>query len=169
MTGHPLPPGANTAEAAYGAGLLDAVVDPSDLTATLARALVALTFEEPAPVTTPLPSPPEARDDWEQVVASRTASRPTGAQLLDEIVAGSVPLHGADRTVAAGVGSVLGRRVVGVALAADRASMPTPAGFALLGRAAPAAAGMAQHELLVQKAAALVIPIQHTIKLEPLP
>jgi lysophospholipase L1-like esterase len=32
-----------------------------------------------------------------------------------------------------------------------------------------AAAGMAQHKALVQKAAALVIPIQHTIKIEPLP
>jgi lysophospholipase L1-like esterase len=32
-----------------------------------------------------------------------------------------------------------------------------------------AAAGMAQHKLLLQKAAALVIPIQHTIKIEPTP
>ena len=47
-----------------------------------------------------------------------------------------MPLHGADESVAARVGLLDGRRIVAVALAASRHRLLSPAGFALLARAA---------------------------------
>jgi acetyl-CoA carboxylase carboxyl transferase subunit beta len=136
MTGQELADGANTAEAAYDAGLVDAVAEPAAIRGLLARTLAVLDPDVPTALSSPVAGQPPERDGWQQVVASRTESRPSGAELLERILAGAIPLGAADDTVAALVGRLAGRRVVGVALAADRHTMPTPAGFAVLSRAA---------------------------------
>jgi acetyl-CoA carboxylase carboxyl transferase subunit beta len=136
MTERDLPSGANRAASAYDAGLVDLVVEPHGVAAMLGRALVALTRDEPESVAVPTAARPPVVDGWDQVLASRASDRPDGAMLLTRLLSSSVALRGADQTVAARVGQLAGRRVVGVALAAARATMPTPAGFALLSRAA---------------------------------
>jgi acyl-CoA carboxylase subunit beta len=142
MTGRDLAIGANTAQAAYDAGLVDAVVEPSDLESLLCRGLTALTEAE----ATSMPDAAEVRltpsDAWDHVVASRANDRRDGAELLTELLSDSVSLRAADDTVAARVGRLAGRRTVGVALAAGRGVMPTPAGFGLLARAAALAGSL---------------------------
>jgi acetyl-CoA carboxylase carboxyl transferase subunit beta len=139
MTGRALPEGSHTAESVHAAGLLDAVVPGEEVAAWLARALSALAPDAPAPVPAVRVEPPPARTGWEQVEASRTADRPSGAELLRSVLEGPVALQGADDTVAAAVGRLGGRRAVAVALGAQRAGRPTVAGYALLARAATVA------------------------------
>jgi acetyl-CoA carboxylase carboxyl transferase subunit beta len=82
------------------------------------------------------------RSGRDQVAASRERDRPGGRELLESLLAtGSpgdspVPVCGADDTVAAALGRLDGRRVLLVALAAARAGRATPAGYALMQRAA---------------------------------
>lgn len=142
MTGRELVPGANTAQAAYDAGLVDAVVEPTEVGSMLGRALTTLTREQPTPMTVETAGRPVPRDGWEQVQTSRTVDRPDGSQLLSDLLTNAVALRGADDSVAARVGLLAGRRVLGVALAAARNSMPTPAGFALLRRCAELAGAL---------------------------
>jgi acetyl-CoA carboxylase carboxyltransferase component len=142
MTGRDLAIGSNTAQAAYDAGLVDALLAPADVASALGRALATLTDEDPIPVTSGSGPPPEPRDGWEQVIASRTSDRPDGVHLLDQLLVDAVELRAADSTVAARVGRLAGRRTVGVALAATRGTMPTPAGFTLLARAAALAGSL---------------------------
>jgi acetyl-CoA carboxylase carboxyl transferase subunit beta len=142
MTGAELSSGGNRAASAYDAGLVDVVVEPSGVVAMLGRALTTLTRELPQPVSVPAAGPPPTRDGWEQVVASRSAERPDGAALLSRLLEAPVALHGSDQTVAVRIGRLAGRRVVGVAMAATRDTMPTPAGFGLLRRAADLAGAL---------------------------
>jgi acyl-CoA carboxylase subunit beta len=142
MTGRDLSSGANRAASAYDAGLVDLVVEPSGVAPMVGRALSTLTREAPAPVTIATAARPTAMDGWDQVIASRTVDRPDGATLLTKLLTDAIALHGADETVAARIGQLAGRRVVGVALAAAREVMPTPAGFALLTRAAALAGAL---------------------------
>ena len=136
MTGVAVPRGTNTAESAYAAGLLDAVVAPEQLATWLEQTLVALRPDDPQPTSPPVPVGVPDRGGWAQVEHSRTTQRPSGAELLDAMLGESVPLRGGDETVAAVAGRIAGHRVLGVALAARRASRPTPAGYELLCRAA---------------------------------
>jgi acetyl-CoA carboxylase alpha subunit len=138
MTGAALADNANTAEAMYYAGLVDLLVDPDEVTATLGQVLTALRPDDPAapPAAGSVAAAPPSRGAWEQVVASRTQPRPSGRELIEALLRDRIPLHGADETVVATVGRLSGRRVVGVALAADRSTMPTSEGFRLVARAA---------------------------------
>jgi acetyl-CoA carboxylase carboxyl transferase subunit beta len=142
MTGRELADGANTAEAAYAAGLVDALVDPADVAQTVGRALQALRPDLPQPAVAVPAGQPPACDGWDHVVASRNEPRPTGRELIEDLLADPFLLRAADDTVAAAVGRLLGRRVLAVALAADRSTMPTPAGFGLLRRVAELAGGL---------------------------
>jgi acyl-CoA carboxylase subunit beta len=138
MTGAALGDDANTAAALYDAGLVDLLVDPGDVTTTLARVLDALRPDSPAAQAAGdfVAAAPPSRDPWEQVVASRSEARPSGRDLIGASLTEHIPLRGPDETVVAAVGRLSGRRVVAVALAADRSTMPTPDGFRLLARAA---------------------------------
>lgn len=136
MTGRDLADGANTATAAYDAGLVDSVVPESEVITTIGRALGALNAERPVPTAKPGAAQPPARDGWEQVTESRLADRADGTGLIDALLVERVPLRGADETVAASIGRLAGRRVVAVALTSARSVMPTPAGYALLSRGA---------------------------------
>ncbi|HVS68624.1 MAG TPA: carboxyl transferase domain-containing protein [Mycobacteriales bacterium] len=136
MTGRELVAGANTAEAAYDAGLVDATGSHEAAGTWLATALRALAADEPEPLEAPAtPSPPQT-DGAEQFRASREVERPSGGDLIDRLLTDRVELRSSDPATRAVLGRLAGRRVVAVALAAVRGGMPAPAGFALLGRAA---------------------------------
>ncbi len=139
VTGVRPAPGSHTAESAFAAGLVDAVLPGEQVPAWLARALAAL-----APATTTTAPPPPfqesstagADDGWQQVNRAR-ARTVGGALLLARMLTDVVPLrarHG-DPTVAAVVGRLAGRPVVGVALAAQVGGRPTPDGYRLATRA----------------------------------
>lgn len=136
MTGRGLADGANTAASAYDAGLVDAVIPADEVIATVGRSLGALVADQPAPTGEPSVGQPPLRDAWDQVTASRLAERADGNGLIAALLSDRVPLRGADDTVGAAIGRLAGRRVVAVALTAERSVMPSPAGFALLTRGA---------------------------------
>jgi acetyl-CoA carboxylase alpha subunit len=140
MTGVTLHPGANTAESALAAGLLDAVAPGHEVVSLLGQVLRILDADEPAPVTEPRVSLEAARTGWDQVVESRETNRPTGEDLLTGMLDEWFPLRcTGDDSVFAAIGRLAGRRVCGVALARQRAGRVTPGGYDLLSRAAAAA------------------------------
>src|SRR4051794_30066400 len=142
MTGARLPEGANTAESALAAGLLDDVVDDGDVDAWIARALHVLrgrVSSGTVPVVAEVNAPD--RLGWAQVQHSRAISRPSGRELAAALLDDRVPLRGGGDSVEAWAGLLLGRSVVLVAVAGHRAGRATPAGYQLLRRAA----GLAGH------------------------
>lgn len=140
MTGRP--PTTSTAQAAYDAGLLDQLVDESQVNDALIANLNVLRPDQPEPATWTPPQRPASRDGWEQVTSSRSADRPGGSRKLVATVSPVAPLTGSDPAVTAVIGRVLGRGVVGVALSARRGDMPGPGGFRLLARAAELAGAL---------------------------
>jgi acyl-CoA carboxylase subunit beta len=140
MTGVAVPRVTYTSESAQEAGLLDAVVAPESLATWLENALVVLRPDDARPTPPPAPVAVPDLSGREQVAASRERDRPSGAELLEALLGGGdetqVGVCGADDTVAAALGRLGGHRVLVTALAARRAGRPTPAGFALLRRAA---------------------------------
>jgi len=139
MTGIALGPGANTAESALAAGLVDDVVAGDDVPARLDAILATLGPDRPEPLGLPTPVPVPSRRRWEQVAHSRQVGRLDGAALLGLLPgpgATTVPLLGGDHTVAAAVVRIAGRRMVVAAVAARRAMRVGPAGYRLLERAA---------------------------------
>lgn len=145
-TGALPPPDSHTAASAFRAGLVDAVCAPHEVAGWLGRALATLRatpdgFDTDGTVTDSngtggFPAG-RSRGGWEQVRAARSDPRPPAREILADLLAGGVGLHGPDRTVAARVGRLTaGGPAVGVALAADRGGQPSPAGYRLLTRAA---------------------------------
>jgi acetyl-CoA carboxylase carboxyl transferase subunit beta len=128
-------PDSHTAESAYGAGLVDALLPGDEVPGWLGRVLTALT-PEPQPSPEPAPVEVPQRSGWEQVQAAR-ARTTSGSDLLAELLTDQVDLRApaGDDTVAAAVGRLGGRPVVGVALAAQLGGRPTPDGYHLAARA----------------------------------
>jgi acetyl-CoA carboxylase carboxyl transferase subunit beta len=144
VLGAPLPEGSHTAESAYEAGLVDALLTPEEVGDWLARTLTALgrnatgsrpPHEESAE-RNPVAAGDEADEGGAQVARARRRDRPSGAALLARLVPDGVALRGADGTVAAVVGDLGGTPSVAVAVAAERGGRPTPAGYRLVQRAA---------------------------------
>ena len=128
--------GSHTASSAYAAGLVDAVLPGADVPAWIEATLAALSCSAvlaPAAVEADVPS---AGSGWEQVGRARGRTI-GGAALLATLLDGMVALRasGGDTTVAAGVGRLGGRSVVGVAVAAQLGGRPTPDGYRLATRA----------------------------------
>jgi acetyl-CoA carboxylase carboxyltransferase component len=125
----------HTAESAYAAGLVDALLDGPDVPTWIRRVLTALT-PEPLTVatTTPLVPPDVAGRVQVQRARSRTQG---GSELLGRVLTDVVALRapGGDTTVAAVVGRLSGRPVIGVAVAAEAGQRPTPSGYRLATRA----------------------------------
>jgi acetyl-CoA carboxylase carboxyl transferase subunit beta len=144
MTGELPGPDSHTAESAYAAGLVDAVLPRDQVAAWLEAALTALTptthdHQDSAPRDTGeslAQSPDDHGSGWEQVLRAR-ARTTSGAQLLGDLLTDRVPLRArlGDETVQAVVGRLEGRPVVGVALAAELGGRPTPDGYRLATRA----------------------------------
>lgn len=136
MTGTSLAAGSNTANAAYDAGLVDTVVPAGSVVELVGRALGLLDPDDGREVAAPPAAHPEPRDGWEQVLASRADARPDGATTIGRLMPDGIPLGSGDATVAVRLGRLAGARVVAVALAGTRSTMPGPAGFTVLSRAA---------------------------------
>jgi acetyl-CoA carboxylase carboxyl transferase subunit beta len=142
MTGRSLPEGGNTAEAAYVAGLVDALADHDEVGALLERALATLRADTAEPVKAPTPTATPTSTAAKQLAVSRDGDRPSGSALLDTLISEQIPLRSADGTTRAVIGRLAGRRVAAVALAGPRSAMPGPYGFALLARAAALAGAL---------------------------
>ena len=137
VTGTLPPLGSHTATSAAAAGLVDAVLPGADVPAWITRALRSLSAGDLLPLEAPPQRRLGKRSGWEQVQHAR-AERPGGAQLLSQLIGDGIDLRapGGDTTVAARVGRLAGRPVVGVATAAHPGDRPTPNGYRLLTRAA---------------------------------
>ena len=134
VTGVPVAPGSHTAESAFAAGLVDQVLEPSEVEGWVRGVLAAL-VDQPGPFEAGTAAQTgEPVTGWDQVQRARARTE-SGSQLLARLLTDRVPLAGADDTVAACLGRWAGRRVVGVALAAELGGRPTPAGYRLAARA----------------------------------
>ncbi len=135
VTGVPPAEGSHTARSAYDAGLVDAVLPGGAVVAWLEGVLSALT-PSPEDLRAPSSAIPEATPGSEQVRRAR-ARTVGGRRLLADLLEGAVPLRApsGDTTVAASLGRLGGRPVVGVALAAEVGGRPTPDGYRLATRA----------------------------------
>ena len=128
-------PDSHIAESAYAAGLVDALLPGEAVRAWIEGVLTALRNDARAAAPAPAVDLP-TRGGWEQVLVTR-ARTTGGSALLSDLLTDAVPLRapGGDATVAAVVGRLSGRPVVGVAVAADVRTRPTPAGYRLAARA----------------------------------
>jgi len=138
-TGRRLPPDSHTAESAFAAGLVDAVVDEDDEAAWVEAALGLRDL--PLPVRFGETHAVAGGTAWDEVLAARAAGRPSGWDWAALLCESWVDFHGVDPVVRAGLASVDGQRTVVVAF--DRHAVdgrPTPAGFRLARRAIDLAA-----------------------------
>ena len=125
----------STAERAFAAGLVDALLEPDDACGWIDTALGL------APL--PLPrrrQPPDYEGSdgtaWGELQLARSADRPTGIDWAADLCSSWTELGGADPVVRAGLATMAGQRLVVVA--SDRFARdgrPGPAGFRLAQRA----------------------------------
>jgi acetyl-CoA carboxylase carboxyl transferase subunit beta len=130
-------PDSHNATSAFKAGLVDAVVAPSDVAAWLQRALSVLTTPvRPSAGNLPPQRPAEATTGWVQVERSRLRTV-GGRELLGRLLTDTTTLQAryGDPTVFAAIGLLAGNPVMGVALAAEIGGRPTPDGYRLATRA----------------------------------
>ncbi|MDT7570954.1 MAG: acyl-CoA carboxylase subunit beta [Actinomycetota bacterium] len=135
FTGVLPPEDSHTAESAYAAGLVDALLPGEHVVGWLGQVLDALT-PDPQPVGTPAGAAALDPSGSEQVTRARSRTQ-GGRDLLHALLTDVVPLRAprGDETVAAVVGRLAGRPVIGVAVAAERGQRPTPDGYRLATRA----------------------------------
>jgi acetyl-CoA carboxylase carboxyl transferase subunit beta len=125
-TGQPPPEGTHTAEFLLAHGMLDEIVDRSQLRGTLARILELLHHDESPAGRRPSAyratiHPPDSA--WNEVALARRADRPTAQTYLELLAPGFVELHGDrlfgdDPALFAGLGEIAG--VACVVLAQER-------------------------------------------------
>jgi acetyl-CoA carboxylase carboxyl transferase subunit beta len=135
LTGELPGPDSHHAESAYAAGLVDAVL-PREQVLDWMRAALVTWSREIWPASEPPSLQPTLRGGWEQVLRARGRSL-GGRALLDQLLTDRIPLSAryADSTVAAVLGRLDGRPVVGVAVAAEVGGRPSPDGYRLATRA----------------------------------
>jgi acetyl-CoA carboxylase carboxyl transferase subunit beta len=135
-----LPADSHTAESAYAAGLVDALLDDHEQAAWVEAALGL----RPTPMPRrfePAATTVEPASAWDEVCLARHAGRPSGLDWAALLTESWVDLHSTDPTVRAGLATFAGDRIVVVAL--DRYAgdgRPTPAGLRLAQRAVALAA-----------------------------
>jgi acetyl-CoA carboxylase carboxyl transferase subunit beta len=138
-TGEALPPTSHTAESAYSAALVDALVAPDDEAAWIDAVLGHRDLPPPPSFFGSLPAYSEGKEPknaWEEVRLARGDDRPTGTDVAWMLASSWVELRGMDPVVRAALATVSGRRVV--VIAHDRragAGRPAPAGMRLAQRA----------------------------------
>jgi acetyl-CoA carboxylase carboxyl transferase subunit beta len=159
VTGRPLPEDSHTAESAFRAGLLDALVGPGDHAAWIEVSLgvraAPLSLGRGRPLAPPAggPSPGNA---WAQVEWARSPHRPTGLDWAALLCDSWVELRGADPVVRAALATVEGRRLVVVAN--DRHAAGTGGGSgAGAGRPGPEGYRLAQRA--IQLAGRIGLPV----------
>jgi len=124
--------GSHSAEAALGAGIVDAVVPPTEIGRTVAHVLGVLAPDYPERVDRPTPPAAERLTGWEVVQRARAIDRPTGSELLRDALDAHVVLQGdragrEDPAIAVALGRMRGRRLLVMAL--DRSTPPGPAAY----------------------------------------
>lgn len=144
MTGKALPTGSHTAEAAFEAGLVDAVMQIEDIRAWLSDLLQLLNQTKPfatgaaAAAEPPLPSTrSQSPSAWETFQIARDDDRPKPTQLVKLMASKIVEMHGDragsdDVAVFTAIAAIDDRAMIVAAI--DRKS-PTAAGFRQLRRA----------------------------------
>lgn len=134
-TGEPLPAMSHTAEGAHAAGLVDEVV-PADRAAQVAwvEACLGLRDRPLAPAWPDVQIEVEGSTAWDNVLRSRSETRPSGRAWAAALTRSWIPLNNFDPSVLAGLAWLRdsGRRVVMVAM--ERGA-PLPAGYRLAQRA----------------------------------
>jgi acyl-CoA carboxylase subunit beta len=134
-TGERLPPHSHTAESAYAAGLVDALV-PREAQAAWVEAVLGqrdVRWSHPGWGGQPVPPvPAEDGSPWSEVLRARAPHRPPADAWAARLCESWIPLHAPDPCVRAGLATFDGRRVVVVATARAR---PTPVGYRLAQRA----------------------------------
>lgn len=131
----------HTAETAFAAGLVDAVLAPEDLVGWVERALGLADRPlrlRPLPDASGAAAVAEPGDDgaWAEVLAARRVGRPTGIDVAAALCSSWTELASTDPVTRAGLATVAGRRAVVIAhdrYAAD--GRPRPAGYRLAQRA----------------------------------
>jgi acetyl-CoA carboxylase carboxyl transferase subunit beta len=137
-TGSPLPAGSHTAESAYEAGLVDAVVDEGDQAAWVETALglrdtPLVLPERDAPAPSGFSPGP-----YGEVQRARDERRPSGYEWAARLTSSWTELHATDPVMRAGLATIDGRRVMIVAMHSRGPAAvdgPGPAGFRLAQRA----------------------------------
>jgi len=140
----------HTAESAYAAGLVDAVVGARDelpwLEAVLGARDLPLVLDRRRPAVNgplgaapPEPSGTEGGTGWRTLLTARGRQRPSGLEWAAALCSSWVDLHGLDPVIRAGLATVGGRRAVVIAMDrhawADGAARPGPDGYRLAQRA----------------------------------
>jgi acetyl-CoA carboxylase alpha subunit/acetyl-CoA carboxylase beta subunit len=135
-TGHVVGSESHTAETAFAAGLLDAVLPPEEIAAWVQAALGRADAPLRAPrAPNPIRRADEPGDDtdpaWRAVCAARRMGRPTGVHLAEAATTSWTELAPAsDPVLRTAVATIDGRRVVVVAFDRyARNGMPGPAGY----------------------------------------
>jgi acetyl-CoA carboxylase carboxyl transferase subunit beta len=132
FTGHEIGSTSHTAASAFAAGLIDGLVDGSEIRAAVTSILGILRADDPHPPPPPLKRPARQISAWDAVQAIRSADRPHGPDLVREWADGFMELHGDragqdDEAVFCCVARPGGRRAAIVAL--DRRRWPGPGGY----------------------------------------
>lgn len=142
VTGEVPPPSSHTAESAYAAGLVDALVERADQVAWVNAVLgsvdwpLAGTGRRRIPAAAPTAPPVSPHHSIKQ---ARSRSRPSGLDWAAALCSSWVELRGRDPAIRAGLARILGERVVVVAM--DRyadgtgAARPGAAAYRLARRA----------------------------------
>lgn len=137
VTGLPVPKDSHTAEAAYTAGLVDALVPTDDQAAWVETALgVRDARLPPRPLPAMFAQTGDGPAAWREVLRARARGRATGIDHAARMCDSWLELRGPDPTVRAGLARIGSRRLV--VLAHDRHAgrgRPGPGGFRLARRA----------------------------------
>jgi acetyl-CoA carboxylase alpha subunit len=142
VTGEMPPAGSHTAESAYAAGLIDALVERANqatwVSAVLGSVDWPLTVADPGRIPAAAPAAPPASAPA-SIAQARDRSRPSGLEWASALCSSWVELRGQDPAIRAGLARIEGQRVVVVAM--DRyadgigAARPGPAAYRLARRA----------------------------------
>ena len=132
-TGSKLPADSHTAESAFAAGLVDAVVSREEQAAWVETALGLRSTRWTYPGWGGKRSPEPEGGAWGEVLRARASHRPPAAAWAAALCTSWTPLHGGDAAIRCGLATFEGRRLVVVAMERAR---PGPRGFRLVQRAA---------------------------------
>ena len=131
-TGTKLPPDSHTAESAYAAGMVDALVPRDDQAAWVETALGRRSTRWTYPGWGGKRSPEPGGGAWGEVLRARASHRPPASAWAAALCSSWTPLHGGDPAIRCGLATFEGRRLVVVAMERER---PGPRGFRLVQRA----------------------------------
>ena len=127
-----LPPGGHTAEFAYEAGLVDAVVPEAEWPGWIERALFLTSGRASSGVAEDIPPGSKVGPGaWGEVMAARDAARWSGDAWVKALTDTWIPLRGAGEAFVCGLGSIDGRRIGVVAM---NRQQPRPADYRLAQR-----------------------------------